>query len=194
MGFYSRQRMKRAEAAYIESEVIGVYYQKKELFWAGLVSILLGCGLHFLYTWFPGAMTALFSPVNESLWEHVKLIYWPYLPAAFWLNRGRPGGVRPWLLALPLMCGGMLLLGWLYHIRLGGEAMWVDIAIYVLVMLLGFWLPTRFSGPFQGVGWLAPGAAVIALGVLIGCFTLWPPDHILFLDLSSAGAWSQIPF
>lgn len=64
------------------------------------------------------------------------------------------GGIRPWLLALPIMSGLMLLLGYLYHIVLGGEAMAVDIAIFVAVMVFGFWFSTRFSGPFHGAsGW-----------------------------------------
>ena len=129
--------MKRMGKAYIEGEVIGVYYGTKTLLLTCLATMLVGSALHFLYSSVPGAVTALFSPVNESLWEHVKIIFWPYLLAAAWLNRGRPGGIRPWLLALPLMCLVMLLLGYLYHITLGGEAMWVDLAIYVLVMVLG---------------------------------------------------------
>ena len=71
--------------------------------------------------------------------------------------------------------------------------MWVDIVIYLLAMGLAFWLPTRFSGPFQGVKWLIPGTAALALGLLLAAFTLWPPEHILFVDLSSASAWFQIP-
>ena len=173
--------------------MIGVYYGKKTLLLTCLGTILLGGALHFLYQYVPCAVTALFAPVNESLWEHVKLIFWPYLLAAAWLNRGRPGGVRPWMMTLPLMCLLMLLLGYLYHITLSGEAMWVDLAIYILVMALGFWVPLQFSGPFQGIKWLLPVAAVIVLGVCIGVFTLWPPEHILFVDLSSASAWFQIP-
>lgn len=171
---------------------MGMYYGKRPLICCGLAAIVLGTGLHFLYQWMPGAATALLSPVNESLWEHVKLIYWPYLLAALWLNRGRPGGIRPWLLTLPLLCAVMLVLGYGYHVLLGGEAMWVDIAIYVVVMALGFWLPTRFSGPFSGVKWALPAVAVIVLGILIGVFTLWPPEHILFIDLSGANTWSQL--
>ena len=170
-----------------------MYYEKKALLWSALAAMVLGGGLHFLYQYVPGAVSALFSPVNESLWEHVKLIYWPYLLFALWLNRGRPGGVRPWLLVLPGLCALMLLLGYLYHIVLGGEAMWVDLAIYAVVMALGFWLPTQFSGPFSGVKWALPVIVSAVLGVLIGLFTLWPPEHILFVDLSSASAWFQIP-
>ena len=170
-----------------------MFYSKRQLILTWLAAILAGCVLHFLYEWLPNAATSLFSPVNESLWEHIKLVFWPFLGAALSLNRSRPGGLRPWLLALPLMCALTLLLGWVYHIMLGGEAMWVDIAIYVLVMTLGFWLSTRFSGPFQGIKWLIPALAAILLAVLIGWFTLSPPDGLLFRDLAAVGSWLPLP-
>lgn len=185
--------MKGTGEAYIECEVIwGVLWKENA---AVDLSGHHAGGERPAFSLFLGAggCNSPVSPVNESLWEHVKIIFWPYLLAAVWLNRGRPGGIRPWLLTLPLMCLVMLLLGYLYHITLGGEAMWVDIAIYVLVMVLGFWLPTQFSGPFQGVKWMLPVGAVLVLGILIAVFTLWPPEHILFVDLSSASAWFQIP-
>lgn len=40
---------------------------------------------------------------------------------------------------------------------------------------------------------MLPVGAVLVLGILIAAFTLWPPEHILFVDLSSASAWFQIP-
>ena len=168
-------------------------YPKRQLILTFVAVVLAGCALHFMYDWWPNAVTALFSPVNESLWEHVKLIFWPCLGAALLLNRGRPGGVRPWLLVLPALCVLMLTLGWVYHITLGGEAMWVDIAIYILVMALGFWLPTRFSGPFQGVRWLLPIAVTVLLALLIGWFTLYPPEGLLFRDLAAVGSWLPLP-
>ncbi|MEA4933487.1 MAG: DUF6512 family protein [Lawsonibacter sp.] len=171
-----------------------MYYGKRQLILTGLAAVLLGTVLHFLYGWMPNAVTALVSPINESLWEHVKLLYWPYLLAALWLNRGRPGGARPWLFALPLMCLLMLALGYGYHILLGGEAMWVDFAIYLVTMGIGVWLPTRFSGPFSGIRWMLPAILVLVMGILIGLFTLWPPQFLLFADLSRIGAWLSIPY
>lgn len=170
-----------------------MFYPKRQLILTWLAAVLAGCILHFLYQWLPNVLTSVFSPVNESLWEHVKLIFWPYLCAALILNRGRPGGARPWLLTLPLLCLLMLVLGWIYHITLGGEAMWVDIVLYAAVMLLGFWLPTRFSGPFEGVKWVLPILAAAILAILIGWFTLYPPEGLLFRDLAATGSWLPLP-
>ena len=170
-----------------------MFYPKRQLIVTWLATLLAGIVLHFVYPWWPNAVTALFSPVNESLWEHIKLIYWPFLGAALLLNRGRPGGIRPWLLVLPLLCALTLILGWIYNVTLGGEASWVNIAIFVLVMTFGFWLATRFSGPFQGIKWTLPILAVIALGLLIGWFTLYPPEGLLFRDLSTVGSWLPLP-
>lgn len=173
--------------------MIDLYYQKRTLILTCIAAIAAGCILHFIYGWWPNAFTALFSPINDSLWEHVKLIYWPSLAAALFLSRGRPGAVRPWLLILPLLCGAMLILGWVYHISLGGEAMWVDLTIYGTLMVLGFWLPPRFSGPFRGPLWVLPILATAVLGAAIAIFTLYPPDSLLFRDLSTVGSWLFLP-
>lgn len=170
-----------------------MYYDKRQLSLACLAAILAGAVLHFVYAWQPGQVTAVFSPVRESVWEHIKLVFWPYLAASFVLNRGRPGGVRPWLLVLPLICAVTLALGGVWHLLLRGEGLGVDLALYAGVMVLGFWLPTRFSGPFQGARWAFPIVLTAVLGCLILLFTLWPPELPLFADLSLAGAWYQLP-
>ena len=52
----------------------------KRLCWMGWIgTVLLGIGLHALYAWRPIPLLGLFSPVNESVWEHLKLLYWPFL-------------------------------------------------------------------------------------------------------------------
>ena len=166
----------------------------KRLLLAFAVTVVAGTCLHFLYDLLPNPVTALFSPVRESLWEHVKILFWPYLAAFLLLTRGgEPGTRTPWMLTAPLLCAVMLALGWIYYITLGGEAMWVDLVLYALIMALGFWLPTRFSGPFPAPLWLLPGAAAAVLGILFGLFTLWPPQHIVFSDLSALQTWYQIP-
>ena len=152
----------------------------RRLLCAFIITTLAGGPLHFLYDWVPNPVTALFSPVNESLWEHGKLIFWPILGAAFFLNRSHPRHIRPWLVSLPLLLALMLGVGYLYHVTWGGEAMWVDLLLYAVLMALGFWLPTRFSPPFRGGLWAVPVLWTAALGVSFALFTRWPPHHILF--------------
>lgn len=46
----------------------------------GVVAVfLLSFLLHFLYDIFPNFLTSIFSPVNESIWEHMKIIFTAYL-------------------------------------------------------------------------------------------------------------------
>ena len=67
---------------------------------------LLGACLHFVYALFPNPVTALISPTCESLWEHLKLLFWPYLAAMCFLTRGGEKGCRaPWMLSLLLLSG-----------------------------------------------------------------------------------------
>ena len=39
------------------------------------VIFLLCFPFHFLYDWLPNSLFSIFFPVNESIWEHMKLIY-----------------------------------------------------------------------------------------------------------------------
>ena len=40
------------------------------------IGIFLLCFLfHFIYEWLPSTFTAVFFPVNESIWEHMKLLF-----------------------------------------------------------------------------------------------------------------------
>ena len=39
-----------------------------------IITFLVGFIVHGMYSWFPSVITSIF-PVNESLYEHVKLIY-----------------------------------------------------------------------------------------------------------------------
>ena len=168
-------------------------YEKKQLIPVFCLTLLAGMGLHVLYRLCPNALTALFSPVRESLWEHIKLLFWPCLAAALWICRGRPTALRAWLLSLLAVCGLSLSLGYLYHIVLGGESMTFDLALYLLSLLLAFGLPPRFSGPFRGPRWKVPLAAAALLGILLVVFTLYPPDRPLFWDLSGVRTWSSHP-
>lgn len=164
---------------------------------AFVAATLAGACLHFLYVLLPTPLTALFSPVNESLWEHLKIFFWPYLVAALVLTRG--GGERgsraPWFLSAVLLSAAMLGSGYVYHILLGGERLAIDLGIFVLIMVAGFLLP----GVLHRVGdmpLVRDGMVILALilASAIVIFTFLPPDHVLFADLSGVNTWATIPY
>lgn len=165
----------------------------KRLLAAFVLTTLAGTCLHYLYDLLPSLVTALFSPVQESIWEHLKIIYWPYLAAMFIVTgkagRGQRGG---WLFSLLVISVAMLIIGYVYHISLGGSSVLFDIGLYVVLMAVGFFLPGRLK---ETAGHSAPVFfLVVLLGVAIILFTFLPPDHILFSDLSEVHTWYTIPY
>ena len=153
-------------------------------FWLFFVfALVLGVVLHFLCDWLPGPFTALFSPVRESIWEHLKVLFIPLLVLGL-LPAGKYGRI-PWMCSILTVCALMLLLGWLYHIVLRQDSLAVDLVLYVVLMLLGFWLP-RLLWPLAE--WPGVGAAcailTVLLAALLAVFTFVPPNGMLFADLS----------
>ena len=163
------------------------------LLFAFVVTTLAGTLLHYLYDFLPNVVTALFSPTNESIWEHLKLIYWPYL-AAMVLVTGKSGkGNRgSWMFSLLVISVAMLVVGYVYHISLGRNNVAFDIALYVILMAIGFWLPGKLK---DSAGRSAPVLFLtVLLGFCIVLFTFLPPDSILFADLSGVHTWYTIPY
>lgn len=118
-------------------------HEKLSFFLAGLVAVAGGCALHFLYEAVPHPLTALFAPVNESLWEHLKLLYYPTLIAAFALSQCMTDKYRLWsgfLAALPVM--PLFLIGAYYLLvcGFGVRNLLTDIGLYVVTMAGGFTL------------------------------------------------------
>ena len=160
----------------------------KKLILYYLIAAAAGVLLHFLYQWLPNPALALISPVRESVWEHVKLLYFPLLGAALLMGRGGKGtGRTPWLLSAVFVCAALVGTGYLYHILLRGESLYVDLALYFVLMAVGFLLP-RVLWPLCEWPGTDKAAAVLAalLGALIVWFTFFPPDTALFADLSGA--------
>ena len=154
-----------------------------------IFTAILGTLLHFLFDWTGGSViAALFSAVNESIWEHMKLLYYPMLLFSlieYWAW-GREYG-NFWCIKLVGQLVGLIVIPVLYYTYtgvLGVEADWFNIAIFFLAAGLSFWLETRL---FQK-GWncrLHPVFAfmlICLIGVVFTVFTFRQPQIPLFRD------------
>jgi len=181
---------------YLRNEVFSVKKLSAKPWIVFFAALALGVLLHFLHSWLPSPVTALISPVRESLWEHIKILYFPLLAAALILGKGAPALRTARLLAIPPVCFLMLGTAWVYHVPLRGENILFDLILYVIMMGLGFLLPRRLwpIGDWPGVTRAAVGLMVLLGGFLVW-FTFSPPNTVLFADLQEGvRTFLTIPF
>ena len=137
-------------------------HEKRYFLFACLGAIIGGSALHFLYTALPNPLTALIAPVNESVWEHLKLLYYPTLLTAYLLSKCTMERQRLWsgfliaVLAMPLFLVGVY---YLLVCGFGVEGLLADIGLYVVTMAGGFTLAYVFYRTEAAVRAAGEGAA-----------------------------------
>ena len=152
------------------------------------VTSLLGTLLHFLYDWSGESVwTAPFSGVNESTWEHMKLLLWPMLLYAvvqsfffkeyknFWCVK-----LRGALLGLSLIP----ILFYTYNGVIGKSPDWINITIFFTsAAIVYIYEAFRLHNPKQSCK--SPKSAIAVLGVialLFILFTFRTPEIGIFKD------------
>ena len=134
---------------------------RRRLFFWELAGFLftgaLGTALHFVYDWSGRApAAAVFSAVNESTWEHMKLLFVPVFLFSV-IQMGFLGRDCPhllWCRALSALAGLALIpvLFYTYTGVLGYHVVWADIAVFF----------------FGGRGAVCPGRLAAAPGKAAG--------------------------
>ena len=152
------------------------------------VTSLGGTILHFLYDWLGKAVwVAPFSGINESTWEHMKLLFWPMLLFAvaqrfffrerqdYWCVKLR--GILLGLVLIPVIF-------YTYNGVVGQSPDWLNIAIFFISAAIAYIYETRlFHGEklrCKSPGWAIAALALIAL--LFVVFTFAPPALGIFKD------------
>lgn len=157
---------------------------------AGAVFILaVGSALHFAYEWsgeFP--LVAPFAAVNESVWEHLKLAFWPAVTWALVERRPLLGRTNNFPLAkalsITLMPLTIVALFYGYTTLLGYNVLAIDIATFVVAVILGQWLSYHLlTGDERSpaTNRLAP-VPVVMSAILLVVFTFLPPHIELFRE------------
>lgn len=167
---------------------------RRQLFFWELAGFLFtgaaGTALHFVYDWSghsPAA--AVVSAVNESTWEHMKLLFVPLFlfSVAQLCVQGRYYPHFLWTRALSALAGLALIpvLFYTYTGVLGFHAVWADIAVFFLAdggaFALDGWLLRRGR---QGALWRQVAGLAVLWGLMF-CFvwcTFRPPHIALWRD------------
>ena len=159
----------------------------------GFFAILILSGpFHFLYEWSgKSVVAALFFPVNESVWEHLKLGF--YANVVFSLAEFRIIGnkVNNYFLAKAL---GNMVLGltiivifYAYVSIIGNHYLILDLMIFVFGVFLCQVVTYRiFMGTSSSLSNRLGVFILILVGVIFAVFTFYPPHAGIFLDHSSS--------
>lgn len=159
---------------------------KKHFLFAFAAASLLGTAAHFFYDWLPFPLVGLFAPINESVWEHLKLLFWPTILSGFWLAGKTADKHRLWSALLASSCVmPLLLLGTYYtlYCGFGVDSDIVNILLYYLTMAVGFFLAARWFtrrnwGAYLGYFLMAAGIYAVALTV----FSISAPALPIFIS------------
>ncbi len=157
-------------------------------FWGFATTSLGGTLLHFLYDWLnKAAWIAPFSGVNESSWEHMKLLFWPMVIFAvmqsfffkdrsdYWCVKAR--GILLGLILIPVIF-------YTYNGVVGKSPDWLNIAIFFISAAVAYTHETRLFEK-GSVSCHHPRAIMVFLGViafLFGIFTFMTPEIGIFKD------------
>ncbi len=152
------------------------------------VTSLGGTILHFLYDWLgQAAWIAPLSGVNESTWEHMKLLFWPMLLFAivqsfffkdredFWCVKLR--GITLGLILIPVIF-------YTYNGVIGTSPDWINIAIFFVSAAISYIYEARLFNA-DTVRCRSPKVAIAVLVVIALCFivfTFATPEIGIFKD------------
>ncbi len=154
-----------------------------------LFTSIFGTFLHFLFDLSgQSIVAALFSAVNESIWEHMKLIYYPML--LFALIESHCWGKKYsqfWCVKLVGIVLGLTLIPVIYYTYtgiLGISADWLNIAIFFIAAGATFWLENSLFQQEHTCRLHSRTAffLICMIGIQFTVLTFFPPQIPFFKD------------
>ncbi len=163
----------------------------KNWYIAGAIfTMLFGTLLHFAYDWSgQSPLVGIFGAVNESIWEHLKLLFWPTLifSIAEYNLFGREQKNFFVAKAASLYIGVLLIviLFYTYSGILGTNYLAIDILIFLLSVMVSWFVGYRIITSNHQVSRKANILSFFAILLLVLAFvvfTFTPPQLPLFED------------
>ena len=156
----------------------------------GIIFVLItGTISHYIYGWSGNnPVLGLFFPINESIWEHMKLFFFPTLLYSLYMNKKLKNEYP--CVTSSLLFGilfGTLVIPVIYYTYsgiLGYHIAALDIATFVVSVLLAFYIIYKFSLSCTVADYEEQlKLLVIFLAVCFFLFTYYPPNINIFANI-----------
>jgi len=150
---------------------------KKNLI-AFLVIGIIGTLSHFVYEWSGrNYVVGLFFPVNESVWEHLKLLFFPtliYSAIEYIKLEEKPKNYIS-AIAFSYLCGSMSIIAIFYTVRgvLGFNVDFINLLTYFIGIIVMLSKKTKIINEekFSSKAFFAISLSILAINLLL--FILW---------------------
>ena len=152
------------------------------------VTALGGTILHFLYEWLGEAVwIAPFAAINESTWEHMKLLFWPMFLYALVQNLFFNKRKDFWCIQLRGILLGLILipvLFYTYNGAIGKSPDFINIAIFFVSAAIAYIYEARLFNTDKRIGKTQKTAFMIlcTIALLFIVFTFATPQIGIFKD------------
>lgn len=161
-----------------------IYVSKKNIFMI-IFLFLLSFLWHFMYDWFPSVLTSIFFPVNESIWEHMKIIFYCLFIGSVLEKKGNNYYLN--ILVKPLVGVLFYLIIFIPLYLIFGESMFISISLmlftYIIMELLGIKISKQEELNIKAL----PIIIIILISILFSILTYYPLHNFLFFDSVKLG-------
>ena len=151
-----------------------------------IFTLNVGTLFHFIYEWSGNNyIVGFISPVNESTWEHMKLIFFPMLFYSFYMNyklKSQYSCVTSALL-FSIIIGTFLIpvIFYTYSGILGRNILFLDILTFIISVLIAFYAVYRLTLSCRLKNFeTLPAVLLLLLSACFLVFTYNPPDIGIF--------------
>ena len=152
-----------------------------------IFSILLGTLLHFTYKWSNNNIwLSFFSAVNESTWEHLKLVFFPLLIStmigSLYIGKNYSNFLFSQTIGILSSILFIIIFFYTYTGVFGINLAFIDISSFIIAIILGNLISYKLLSTFFTINKKISIYILILLFILFIIFTFLPPKINLFRD------------
>ena len=158
-----------------------------------LFSLILGTLLHFTYEWSGNNLfVGSFSAVNESIWEHLKLVFYPMLIAMiveyFFIKENVNNYIEAKTIGIFTAISFIVIAFFTYSGIIGTSIIVIDILIFIFSIILGECIAYKLMKRKNESTVLSTSLSIIILIFFLLCFMIFtylPLEVNLFRDITT---------
>lgn len=152
-------------------------------------TVIFGTLLHFVYELSGrNIFVGIFAPINESVWEHLKLLFFPmsiWIIIGYFIFRKQFKNYIPSAIS-GIISGLILIPMWFYTYTFFTykPILFLDIAAFIISVALAFFIMSHLLKNYN-IPYLTPALGILIWDILFALFiifSLYQPDFPIFIS------------